>query len=247
MGLFGNLGQALQPDRLAMAQALMQGDYGAVASIVGQQQRLRAQQEQARAEAELDAQLRAQAASALEAEGLPKSAIAGFRPEDISRFLLENYQARQFGPEGGSVGRYDPATRGTRYERAPARQQIGRSIIDFAPNSSTPQTIYEGVEPVSVQPGGSVYGMTGQGRIVGPEGIGAPMGQSQPLQPVPGSSPAAGGPAPGTVLNGYRFRGGNPNDRTNWEPVGNGGPTRAGSGTFPRVPFQFPPWRPDEW
>ena len=30
---------------------------------------------------------------------------------------------------------------------------------------------------------------------------------------------AAGGPPVGTVRNGYRFKGGNPNDSNNWEPV----------------------------
>lgn len=28
-----------------------------------------------------------------------------------------------------------------------------------------------------------------------------------------------GGPAPGTVMDGYRFKGGNPSDKSNWEPV----------------------------
>ncbi|HAH10231.1 MAG TPA: hypothetical protein DCL48_09030 [Alphaproteobacteria bacterium] len=33
------------------------------------------------------------------------------------------------------------------------------------------------------------------------------------------TSAAPKGPAPGTVKNGYRFKGGNPNDKNNWEPV----------------------------
>jgi len=44
------------------------------------------------------------------------------------------------------------------------------------------------------------------------------------------SSPAASGPAVGSVHNGYRFRGGNPNDRASWEPVG--GQTPPASGNF---------------
>lgn len=38
-------------------------------------------------------------------------------------------------------------------------------------------------------------------------------------------------PAVGTVRGGYRFNGGNPADPSAWAPV-DGGPTRAGSGTF---------------
>lgn len=41
----------------------------------------------------------------------------------------------------------------------------------------------------------------------------------------------SGGPQPGQVVNGYRFKGGNPNDQNAWEAVG--GPTVRPSGTFP--------------
>ena len=40
-----------------------------------------------------------------------------------------------------------------------------------------------------------------------------------------------GGPQPGAVEDGYRFRGGNPSDPNNWERAG--GPTQAASGNFP--------------
>jgi hypothetical protein len=33
------------------------------------------------------------------------------------------------------------------------------------------------------------------------------------------AAPAGGGPQPGTVEAGYRFKGGNPADQANWEPV----------------------------
>jgi hypothetical protein len=41
-----------------------------------------------------------------------------------------------------------------------------------------------------------------------------------------------GGPQPGAVVGQYRFRGGNPNDRANWEPVG-GAPSQGGGGFRP--------------
>lgn len=48
----------------------------------------------------------------------------------------------------------------------------------------------------------------------------------------PSRGGAASGPAVGTVVSGFRFRGGNPNDKGNWEPV-NGGQTARPSGLFP--------------
>lgn len=43
---------------------------------------------------------------------------------------------------------------------------------------------------------------------------------------------AAGGPQPGTVEDGYRFKGGNPADPGAWEPVGQGGQPAQGSAPF---------------
>lgn len=45
-----------------------------------------------------------------------------------------------------------------------------------------------------------------------------------------GGQPAPAGPAVGTVRNGYRFNGGNPNDRNSWVPVGGASP--GGGATF---------------
>jgi hypothetical protein len=45
-----------------------------------------------------------------------------------------------------------------------------------------------------------------------------------------GGQPVPSGPALGTVKNGYRFNGGNPNDRNSWVPVG--GASSVGGATF---------------
>jgi len=45
-----------------------------------------------------------------------------------------------------------------------------------------------------------------------------------------GGQSAPAGPAVGTIKNGYRFQGGNPNDRNSWVPVGGASP--AGGATF---------------
>jgi len=50
-------------------------------------------------------------------------------------------------------------------------------------------------------------------------------------QPMTGGAPAASGPQPGAVEDGYRFKGGNPADPSAWEPV-QGGPSQPATGGF---------------
>lgn len=68
-----------------------------------------------------------------------------------------------------------------------------------------------------------------------PQMIGSPETGYQwvtpPAAPMPSAAPPSGGPQPGAVISGYRFKGGNPNDRNSWEPVQGGAGGNTG-GTF---------------
>lgn len=59
--------------------------------------------------------------------------------------------------------------------------------------------------------------------------------------PAPGATQQApqGAPQPGAVVNGYRFRGGNPNESSSWEPVSGGGGGNV-TGNFRRPRNLFP-------
>lgn len=60
------------------------------------------------------------------------------------------------------------------------------------------------------------YGRSGTPGVT-PRDFGGTLGDP-PSARGPGL-PAQGGPAPGTIRNGYRFRGGNPADRNSWEKI----------------------------
>ena len=60
------------------------------------------------------------------------------------------------------------------------------------------------------------------------------MGPTGPIAvPRPSLGGQSGGPKPGTIEDGYRFKGGNPSDPNAWEPVGGG--VGNGPGNFPIV------------
>lgn len=121
------------------------------------------------------------------------------------------YVQQHFGQKGIDLSGYSVA------DREKGMIALGKlgEYLDAAPKS----------EYRSVEAGGSLIDVSGGNpRVViapNPGGMetGAPVRQ-------------ASGLAPGKVVNGYRYRGGNPNNQGSWEPV-NGGPTQQASGGFP--------------
>lgn len=99
-------------------------------------------------------------------------------------------------------------------------QYLTQAGID--PNSPEGQAMYrQRAETMATPPTVAVDGFDAQGR------------QTKTFMPRSGfSRPAAppSGPTAGTVRNGYRFKGGNPNDRNSWVPVG--GASSGGGATF---------------
>lgn len=93
-----------------------------------------------------------------------------------------------------------------------------------------------GIDPRSPQ-GQQLYKQRAEGMAAPPlmavDGFDAQGNPTKTFMPrptfAPGQSTPAG-PTVGTTRNGYRFKGGNPNDRSSWEPVGGASP--AGGATF---------------
>jgi hypothetical protein len=100
-----------------------------------------------------------------------------------------------------------------------ALSTAGKQAVDMGYQPGSPeftQVTRQLVEAALAQP---YTGGQGETRLYTPQ-IGGP-GQVQ------------GGPQPGAVEDGYRFKGGNPADPNAWEPMQQGGPTPQASAGFP--------------
>lgn len=93
-----------------------------------------------------------------------------------------------------------------------------------------------GIDPRSPQ-GQALYKQRAEGMAAPPlmavDGFDAQGNPTKTFMPRPMFAPGQttpAGPPVGTTRNGYRFKGGNPNDRSSWESVGGASP--AGGATF---------------
>lgn len=93
-----------------------------------------------------------------------------------------------------------------------------------------------GIDPRSPQ-GQALYKQRAEGMAAPPlmavDGFDAQGNPTKTFMPRPTFAPGPSKPAEpsvGMTRNGYRFKGGNPNDRSNWEPVGGASP--VGGATF---------------
>jgi len=176
---------------------------------------------------------------ALEQEMAVRTALAkrGYTEDDINVLITdpkaaagliqEALKPRQFDSGGGSI--YNPtAAPDQQWTSAPSERQIGRSIIRTDPTGNA-RTVFEGVEPVAVEPGGQVYGWGSRGPVA------APSFSRSGVQPGPYETPIRGdgrgaGPVSGWDPNSF-------GTDDEWEyipPVTPGGAPLAGARPFRR-------------
>lgn len=137
-------------------------------------------------------------------------------------------EAAKYAPQhvGDEIAHLDPAT--------------GRYVTDYAPqrpvHTGSIETNYDFFK--SIDPTGAMAKQyaTGQANPLVGVDVTQPDGSVQ-RNFYPRSGPAAApqsGPAPGATDGGYRFKGGDYKDPSNWEPVGGAGPQTPR--TFPGLP-----------
>jgi methylphosphotriester-DNA--protein-cysteine methyltransferase len=100
-----------------------------------------------------------------------------------------------------------------------ALSTAGKQAVDAGLQPGTPEFTAAVRQIITAGMAQPYMGSQGETRLYTPDPFG-------------GGGQAQGGPQPGTVEDGYVFKGGNPADPSSWEPVAQGGPTQPASGGF---------------
>jgi len=203
---WGQGGARLTPEQLAMQQKLalskQQGDYSPVSNIFQGLGRVADN-----------------VTGALDEKSLNKEALAqaGDRQNSIAALLAPSPES---GPQTSSIAAALAST-------DPALQSVGKMAYERAnPKPTQPNEFQQYLLASGVQPGtpewqrqNSLRAQASYDPIVNvtlPTGV---FAGPRSMLPSSGAPQTQSGPQPGAVMDGYRFKGGDPGNQANWEAV----------------------------
>lgn len=151
-GLFGGRVDPLQLQQmLAMAQAAMAGDYGAMGQMASSMARGRREQDEAESEAEAVRQLRTHGYQALRSRGVDGAAIGGMLPQDLSRAVAERISPFTLSPNQERVTPGGPGQQEV-YRSAPEPTAMERTVEYLRSQGATPEFIDAYIQNEAIRP-----------------------------------------------------------------------------------------------
>lgn len=143
-------------------------------------------------------------------------------PEAYIKVRMERFKPLDSGAAGGSRGLPGPNGTISNWQMAPSRHEFQGSVYDVtggAPDARKPVIPqHEGTQWVTPQPGTTAFGVNSFSGL--------------PRTGAPAPAAPSSGPVPGTVEDGYMYKGGDPADPASWVPV-QGGASQQGARMFP--------------
>lgn len=154
--------------------------------------------------------------------------VRQLQPKDDATWQQALATARQMGIDVSEVPKtYDPNYVQSLIAAADALDPV---------KGEQPTSFMRDAAAAGIMPGTPEFRQVFEGRqmrfIPGPTGVDIVDPRAYVKGPTGPAASPGGGPEPGTVEDGYRFKGGDPARPENWEPVTQGGPTPRASGGF---------------